>query len=298
MKRLITLALFSASLSAGAQDYSTVLYRQGERPMAVPVAQMDSITVQETSTVSSEYYQTQKDTVYVATSRESHWKGKRIGFLGDSITQQGEYVVSYAGLTGCTAVNRGISATHMACINATDSKAFEKRLINLPASLDMVIVFGGTNDFGHKQTAPFGAFTDGTRSTCYTFYAGLHRLFSQLVAKFPGKPVVIMTPIHHGVEIDEKEYIIASDGTLTEGTNSTTGKTFREYVDAIREVAAYYSLPVLDAYSYSGLTPMTEIGSENHLYFKDGLHLSEKGGARLARWMYPLLEQIYEQYYE
>ena len=298
MKASIILALLSVlSTPLYAQDYSTVVYRKGDRPLAVPVDKMDSITVQETATVNEKYFEAQKDTLYVAPLNESHWKGRRIGFLGDSITEYGEYVNAYAALTGCRAMNYGQSATHIAKVSRSTTNAFESRVNKLPTALEMVVVFGGTNDFGHKTTAAFGAFSDGTKSDSYTFYAGLHRLFLALVQRFPGKPVVVMTPIHHGVEIDEPEYIIASDGTLTEGTNSTTGKTFKQYVDAIKEVAAFYSLPVIDAYSYSGLSPMTEIGKENRLYFKDGLHLSQKGGDRLAKWMYPLLEQIYEAYY-
>ena len=298
MKKLIALVLMAVSASILAQEYSTVVYRQGEHPMAVPVGKIDSITIEETSAVNPVYYETQKDTIYVVPQQQSHWKGKRIGFLGDSITQNGEYVASYAGITGCNALNYGISATHLARIDANTTNAFEQRANTLPLNLDMIVVFGGTNDFGHKTTAKFGSFEDGTVSSRYTFYAGLHRLFSKLVKRFPNKPIVVMTPLHHGVEIDEPEYVIAASGSLTEGKNSVTGKTFREYVDAIKEVAAYYSLPVLDAYSYSGLSPMTEIGSNNRRFFKDGLHLSEKGGERLARWMYPQLEMIYEQYYK
>ena len=270
-----------------AQQYATILYRQTEVPRAVPVVEVDAT-----------YFATPKDTVYVAQVRESHWKGKRIGFLGDSITQFAEYVNSYASLTGCTAVNYGVSATHMAKSSSSDTNAFERRYSSMARNLDMVIVFGGTNDFGHTTTAAFGEFSDGTKSSKYTFYAGLHRLFKGLKTRYPNIPVVVMLPIHHGTEIDQKEYIINSDNTITEGTNATTGKTFREYVNAIREVAAYYSLIVLDAYSYSGLTPMTEIGASNRKFFRDGLHLNEAGGLRLARWMYPQLEAVYDRYYD
>ena len=281
-----------------AQQYATILYRQTEVPRAVPVAEIDSVVVRDVAEVDATYFAMPKDTVYVAQVRESHWKGKRIGFLGDSITQFAEYVNSYASLTGCTAVNYGVSATHMAKSSSSDTNAFERRYSSMARNLDMVIVFGGTNDFGHTTTAAFGEFSDGTKSSKYTFYAGLHRLFKGLKTRYPNIPVVVMLPIHHGTEIDQKEYIINSDNTITEGTNATTGRTFREYVNAIREVAAYYSLIVLDAYSYSGLTPMTEIGASNRKFFRDGLHLNEAGGLRLARWMYPQLEAVYEMYYD
>jgi lysophospholipase L1-like esterase len=43
---------------------------------------------------------------------------------------------------------------------------------------------------------------------------------------------------------------------------------------------------------------MTEIGAENRVYFRDGLHLNAAGGERLARWMYPQLEAVYEMFYD
>ena len=123
-------------------------------------------------------------------------------------------------------------------------------------------------------------------------------VLDEFESRYPNIPVVVMLPLHHGTEIDVPEYVIGSNSSITEGTNPTTGKTFREYVDAIREVAAYYSFIVLDAYSYSNLSPMTEIGSGTAGFFKDGLHLNAAGGKRLARWMYPQLEAVYEMFYD
>lgn len=283
-----------------AQQYATILYRQSELPRATMVEEIDSVVVRDVAEVDATYFDTPRDTVYVAQVRQSHWKGKKVAFLGDSITQNGEYVRSYADLTGCEALNYGISATHLAARNNTDTNAFEKRYNKMPMerNVDMVVVFGGTNDFGHTNTAEFGAFSDGPRVGKYTFYAGLHRLFRGLQSRYKNIPVVIMLPLHHGTEIDVPEYVIGSDKSITEGTNPTTGKTFREYVEAIRQVAAYYSFIVLDAYSYSGLSPMTEIGSGADGFFKDGLHLNAAGGERLARWMYPQLEAVYEMFYD
>lgn len=298
LRSLSILLLLCSSL--WAQQYATILYRQAELPHAVPVSEIDSVVIKDVAEVDATYFAAQKDTVYVVQTKESHWKGKKVAFFGDSITQNGEYVRSYANLTGCTADNYGISATHLAARNSGDSNAFEKRYTKIPTTSKLVIVFGGTNDFGHTDTAEFGQFTDGPKTGKYTFYAGLHRLFKGLYDRFMkrGVPVVVMLPIHHGTEIDVPEFIINADRSFTEGTNPTTGKTFREYVNAIREVASYYSLIVLDAYSYSGLSPMTEIGSSNRKFFKDGLHLNDAGGLKLARWMYPQLEAVYEMYYD
>lgn len=298
MRKLVSFLFVCLCPSLWAQQYATILYRQSSVPRAVAVADIDSVVVRDVAEVDATYFETPTDTIYVAQTRESHWKGKKIGFLGDSITQNGEYVASYAKLTGCQTMNYGVSATHIARRNSSDTNAFERRYSTMPKNLDMVIVFGGTNDFGHADTADFGSFAEGPRTGRYSFYAGLHRLFKGLHDRYPKIPVVIMLPIHHGTEIDTPEYIIGTDKSITEGTNAKTGKTFREYVNAIREVAAYYSLIVLDAYSYSGLSPMTEIGASNRMFFKDGLHLNAAGGERLARWMYPQLEAVYEMFYD
>ena len=73
--------------------------------------------------------------------------------------------------------------------------------------LDGVIVFGGTNDFGHNPTADFGSFDDFTKETTLSFYASLHRLFTGLYNKYRSKPIIIMLPIHHGSKVDVPEYI-------------------------------------------------------------------------------------------
>lgn len=238
-----------------------------------------------------------KKEVPAKAEKVSKWNGRRIVFLGNSITEQGHYVRAYERITGCKALNYGIGGTHIARRDAQDTKAFECRVKDLPADADMVIVFGGTNDFGHPHTAPFGKFSDGANPDKITFYAGLHRLFRALCEKYPNKPVVVMTPVHHGVEVDVHEYDIAPDGTISEGVNPTTSKTFAEYVQAIKEVAAFYALPVIDAYSESRLQPALEVGEGNRRYFKDGLHPNEEGGYLLARWMYSKLEPIYDIYY-
>ena len=278
-------ALCAATAPVKAQDLATLIHMSNNKKAAVNVSNIDSITINPAENVDEALF----------IDKESKWKGKRIGFLGNSITEFGEYVKAYEELTGCKVYNYGVSATHMAKIDASTSNAFETRYRNMTTSLDLIVVFGGTNDFGHANTADFGSFSDGTKADTYTFYAGLHRLFKGLTTRYRYKPIVVMTPIHHGTDIDTPEYKMNADGTIEEGVNPKTGKTFREYVDAIKEVAAFYSIIVLDAYSYSGLSPMAE-GSQR-IFFRDGLHLNDRGGERLARWMYPQLELIYDMFY-
>ena len=233
--------------------------------------------------------------VAVGSKTDTILANKKIGFLGDSITEGAQFVNAFQQMTGCNAVNYGISGTHIAAVNASSTQAFENRVSSLADDLDAVVVFGGTNDFGHASTAQFGTFDDYTDPDKYSFYAGCHRMCKQLYNKFRGKPIIIMTPIHHGYEVDTAEYIFNSNGTITAGKNPTTGKTFKEYVDAIKQVAQFYSLDVIDAFSESGLNPCLET-SDARYYFSDGLHLSQNGGNRLANFMVPLMEQIFRMF--
>ena len=54
----------------------------------------------------------------------------------------------------------------------------------------------------------------------------------------------------------------------------------KKYVDAIREVAEYYALPVLDLYKMSGFQPAVEIIRTT--YMPDGLHPNDAGAAKIA----------------
>ena len=141
---------------------------------------------------------------------------------------------------------------------------------------DIVVVFGGTNDFGHGN-APFGAFEDRDDST---FCGALHMLFRMLIEKYPAAEIVICTPLHRADE----------DNTMGDGSKLVPGKPLIEYVQAIRRAAEYYSLPLLDLYACSGLQPTVPVIAEK--YCPDGLHPNKAGYAVLTRRMKSFLESL------
>ena len=63
-----------------------------------------------------------------------------------------------------------------------------------------------------------------------------------------------------------------------------------DYVKAIREVAEYYSIPVLDLYSLSGMQPAIDI--KRSIYMPDGLHPSDKGARLIAERLYSFLSSL------
>lgn len=205
-------------------------------------------------------------------------QGLKIAFLGDSITE-GVGTSSHeniylnvlkkeAGLK--EALNYGASGTRFArqkLLNTDeaielDNNSFSVRFETMDNSADAVVVFGGTNDFGHGD-APLGTFDDRCPDT---FYGACHYLFSGLIKKYLGKPVVIMTPLHRCEE------------TLTDTEGNP--KHLSDYVNIIREVAEFYSLPLLDLYASSGIQPL--IDEVKRLYMPDGLHPSDDGNRVIA----------------
>ena len=218
-------------------------------------------------------------------------KNKKVGFLGDSITYgvgtsnvQNNYVGSrfpdlFAELAGAQAFNYGVSGTRIAkqTIPLQEEPAaghYILRVDKMEPDLDIVVVFGGTNDFGHGD-APIGNFTDRGDDT---FYGALHSLIIKLVNKYPRATIVFLTPLHRR----EEETLINSMGLRRE--------PLIKYINAIREVAEYYSVPVLDLYKNSGLQPSIQVIRE--LYMPDGLHPSDLGAQKIASMLYSFLKTL------
>lgn len=207
-------------------------------------------------------------------------KGATINFLGDSITQgvgascvEKRYVDVLAREFGLKKANNyGISGSRIARQRViTDNPAdrdFCMRLTEMDESADGVVVFGGTNDFGHGQ-APLGVFSDRTPET---FYGGCHYLMNELLTRYAGKPVAVITPLHRLREDNPR-------GADTRKEHSVA--PLRVYREILMEVAQYYALPVLDLYAQSGIQPENAACCARLL--PDGLHPSDEGHALLAR---------------
>lgn len=198
-------------------------------------------------------------------------KNKTVCFLGDSITEgvgatapENCYVSLFAKAHPEAKVfNFGISGTRIAAQLKPSAKSrwdkyFASRIDDMPKSADLIFVFGGTNDYAHGD-APMGSFGD---TEIYSFYGALYVLYTSLLNKYPDAKIVILTPLHTTIERGLKS---RPDGDFT----------LSDYVDAIRECAEYFSLPIIDMWRISGMQPSVEIIKEK--YLPDGLHPSDAG---------------------
>ena len=68
---------------------------------------------------------------------------------------------------------------------------FGTRVEKMDPDADVIVVFGGTNDFGHGDV-PLGTIADRDNTT---FYGALHVLYRQLWEKYPTATIVVMTPL-------------------------------------------------------------------------------------------------------
>lgn len=207
-------------------------------------------------------------------------KNIKINFLGDSITEgagatcvENRYVNYIEINYGATCRNYGIGGTRIARqTKPSDCPAYDRdfasRVSEMDSDADVIVIFGGTNDYGHGD-APLGSFSD---STPFTFYGALHNLYTSVINKYPEALIIVLTPLHRLGE---------QDPCGEAGRKPTPMAPLKTYCDIIKEVAEHYSLPVLDLYATSGIQPDIPILKEK--YTADGLHPNNRGHEKLAK---------------
>lgn len=207
-------------------------------------------------------------------------KEKKINCLGDSITEgygtthiENTYWNRLAANTGATVRGYGIGGTriarqHSPSENPVYDRWFCSRVSEMDPDADVIVVFGGTNDYGHGD-APFGTPEDRTDDT---FCGAVHTLCRLLIERYPAATIVLMTPAHRADEFEN-------------------GRRLADYVAAEKAIAAQYSLPVLDLWSMGGMC--SAIDAQRDLYYvPDGLHLSDAGHARVEQRLRKFLESL------
>ena len=215
-------------------------------------------------------------------------KGLKINFLGDSITEghgvsskDNAYWNVIGREYGAIVRGYGVGGTRLASqktpsANPRHDLDFLMRAKEMEKDADAVVVFGGTNDFGHGD-APLGTFSDRTQDT---FYGACHTLFDYLINTYPEATIVVMTPLHRCNE----------DNLRGDGFKAEEVAPLSKYVEIIKEVAAYYSLPLLDMWSMSGIQPRVPVIKQK--YCPDGLHPNDAGHVLMAKRLAGFLKTL------
>ena len=213
-------------------------------------------------------------------------KGFQVNFLGDSITEgvgvtdwdNCRYDNLVGKLLGFSKVNSyGIGGTriaHQPSPSATPryDLYFCGRAYVMDPSADMVVVFGGVNDYIHGN-APFGQIGDTTPDT---FCGAVYFLMNYLKETYQGKPIIFMTPARCFLrrEVDDLYPSVHA-------AKRVPGKPLKDYVEVIQETAKQFGVNVLDLYHGLGVDP--HIPEHFEKYTVDGLHLNNEGHRLIAQ---------------
>ncbi len=221
-------------------------------------------------------------------------KGFKVNFLGDSITEgmgvtdieNCRYDNRLMKMCGLASVNNyGIAGTRIAhqtkpTANPRQDLCFCGRVYNMDTTADMVVVYGGVNDYLHGD-APFGKLGDSTPAT---FCGGVYFLMSFLRENYAGKPVIFITPARCTYEGGDDLAVSIYDNKLDDA------KSLLDYVEVIEETAKQFDIPVLSFYRDLGIDPHNPEHYEK--YTVDGLHFNDVGQGILAERIKSFIESL------
>ncbi len=206
--------------------------------------------------------------------RYDHLNGLKIGFLGDSITNgvgASDTSKSYVGLMSGefgagNVTNYGINGSLIASSSSAQVAAnpMSVRYSNMSNDLDIVVVYGGTNDWYYGT-----AWGNEDSTDTDTFLGALNVLMAGLVEKYCGKEIFFITPMSSSYS-----------NKNTDNVNPDTGKTMLDYRNAIIERAAYHAIPVIDLYAICNMD-VAHNASNKTYYSSDGVHPNDAGHKRV-----------------
>lgn len=229
------------------------------------------------------------------------WQGKRVGYIGDSITdprngggkirKYWQFLQEWLGITPYV---YGVSGRQWNDVERQATLLKQEH----GDEVDAILVFMGTNDFNHG--VPVGEWFAETTEQVYaaqgkpkqletrrkrepvmddaTFRGRINKGMASLKRLFPDKQIVLLTPLHRSsAQFSDKNVQPA------ECYQNWCGEYIDAYIQAVKEAGNLWGVPVIDLNAVSGLNPMVK---EQAVYFtdpvKDLLHPSTKGQERMA----------------
>ena len=219
-------------------------------------------------------------------------EGKVISFLGDSNTA-GRNVADKENNRFDNVIfkkcklkrvnNYGISGTRIAHQTFPSPKArhdgsFCTRAWDMDPQSDIIVVMGGSNDYGHGD-APLGKPGDTTRAT---FCGAVEHLCALLKELYPNALVVFLTPPH------AKGDALPSTDPLK--AHCPEKRILVEYVDMILKIVPKYGFPVFDMFRNLGIDFNNPDDYEK--YSIDGLHFNDVGNHAIADAIIKFLESL------
>ncbi|MCQ2424285.1 MAG: SGNH/GDSL hydrolase family protein [Clostridia bacterium] len=219
---------------------------------------------------------------------------RKIACLGDSLTNLGEGEKTYVDYLGSEtfpldAQNVGLSGSALG-IPAKDgaNPALSQRYTKIRDDSDIILIFGGSNDYGHTDfpvTLGDPAAMDDTDRA--TFSGALRFLITTLREEHPDALIIYVTPPHRNDAVWYKTIGLDREAT---GINEF-GFTLEDYRNAGIAICEAMNCPYIDLYTVPELNPLDE--ELLKAYYRDGLHLNKTGFEFLAGIITTNVERIW-----
>ena len=174
--------------------------------------------------------------------------------------------------------NMGLDSSTISTVR-TSPQNFIQRMVNIPSNSDLITVFGGYNDMW-SASSKLGSINDTDTNT---IYGALNKIARYLLVTYPKAIIVFFTMLHWTWEREGS----SDNAPYVENPNGLTTPLLNQ---AIRDVAAKYSIPVIDLEKNSGIFPGTFNQSTKtatkfphfSYYTYDGLLLNERGHQKIS----------------
>ena len=231
-------------------------------------------------------------------------QGKKINVIGDSITQgvgvssvENAYQNVMGRMVGAAEVRSfGISGPRLARQYGADNYPwpFTERFQSMPDDADLVVVFGGTNDF--NASAPLGEIytvkeettnKDGQERTLLhrsyttdnaTFAGRVNNLLSAVKTHFPEARVLMLSPIHRGfAKFGDRN--VQPDELWA----NNVGLFLDDYIHCLGQAGRAWAVPMLDTHIHTQLFPIyNSYDAHINRVDTDRLHPNVKGHHHIA----------------
>lgn len=204
--------------------------------------------------------------------------------LGDSITEgcgaEKNWLIYLEEFSGIKTINYGVAGTSigekLGSKWATET-AFINRVQHIKEPCDYICIFGGTNDYGNYEgITKLGNFEDRRKDS---FYGAYHLLCEHFKKAYPKSKIFILTPLMRCFFKEREDY-----------ERNDEGYNLEDLRIAIKEVAKYHEIPVLDIHKLIDIDPNNKLQREK--FMPDGLHPNDLGQNKIAKLVLDFMQTL------
>lgn len=210
---------------------------------------------------------------------DSHLNGKKVVFYGDSITAQNKFPVIVKEYYGINAINMGVGGSTIFYRSNSDMSS-DTRINNIPSDADIVMIMGGTNDWGKIQIEDELIYSNGFDRT--KFKGAIAYIVQHIQAQCPNAKIIWCTTIG-----GQNETRATSSPTIQylpqKDMFGQSGYTFR---NAEIEVCNILGIEVCDTWS-CGIN-----GNNAYIMIGDTVHPTDAGAKLIANYIIGYLKSV------